>query len=59
MIYLLLVVVLLVGLALVWYLWRTGPKSRGRSVATGTLLVGLLAAIAAVLALAYRRQRKM
>jgi cbb3-type cytochrome oxidase subunit 3 len=59
MIYLLVVVVLLLGLALVWFLWRTGPKTRGRSVATGALFVGLLAALAAVIALAYRKQRKV
>jgi len=59
MTYLLVLVVLLLGLALVWFLWRTGPRPRGRSAATGALLVGLLAALAAVLALAYRRQRRL
>ena len=57
MIYLLLLVVLVFGLALVWFLWRTGPRTRGRTVATRVLMLGLLVALAAVLARAYGKRK--
>ncbi|MDP2950285.1 MAG: hypothetical protein Q8P22_12210 [Chloroflexota bacterium] len=57
MIYLLLLVVLVFGLALVWFLWRTGPRTRGRTVATRVLMLGLLAALVAVLSRAYGKHK--